>query len=753
MVATILMGLLLFVAVQGNETSPHPPSIASQDTASSAVTQLNTVDSLDGKTLFVRQYADWQNAPGEFELLPVPIKGRRITIRSSRATEHIFVVVTAEDQEDRTVREAVGDRIWAQSLQSKLDLWLPLSSDENRESPRWQFTDALGEPLAGASVEIWPADFRGPRIRFGQATLDSAGQLVWKVSQSNPLTIYFIVSHADYGSAEVRMPFEPDARIITTPLVRRGTVAAERAIRGRIVDPDGAPVAGATIDCSYIRTLGEGLINAANDAGKGVTEADGGFSFYLLNSRIRDDRGELIPPKSRYHVRIEAPRSFGLLPYADPIENGRETLVVLERGDRLRRLRFEDQNGQIADPTKLQAITVMLRRPEHNILSLQYDDWKDGVPLVPGRYEASMRTPHEECRFEPVELTQDSPEELVFRLPAGVTYYGRVVHGITGQPMPGAFVLAMSSTCSDMRLEDLTAEQWAALHKLENNPTVENEALAPLRKIYGFVKAVRTDATGVYGVALEADESFYGFIAFEQGYLAVMQRKHSLTADQTGFTEVPPIGLFPAATVVVETSADKEHLSIMPTWQIDETTRPEWVQELLAVDNGQESHLECHGWVKPNARQRIHVPAGVGLRLTLETPYDEEFCPIPIEQPICLARGQTADLGQFTFELAVPVQVKAVDSDGHALEGIPVHPVRIQPDGVPCWGVPHITDDQGIARFHVPPNSTGSFGVFFHDDAGVNMRETTEYKVAGRDDAEHEFVLSISDEMLAHLLK
>jgi hypothetical protein len=749
MVTTILTGIILTMVLQTDDAPvPPPPTTgiiveeARQDTASE----------LDGKVLVVRMYRDWENSPGESEPQSIPIKGGQATIERDDATVPPVAVVTAEDQKDEAVRKAVGDHVCAMAVTKELNLRLPFLHTPDREVRLWMFTDALGEPLADAAVEIWLTDYRGPRIRFGRTTLDNAGRLTWKVLIGNLRTICFTVSHPDYGCAEVRGPFE-SARRLTVPLVRKGTAAAERGIYGRVVDPNGMPVAGATIECPNVRTLGEGLINGLGEPCKGVSDANGMFSFYLPNRKGREDRGELIPPKSKYYVRIEAPKALGLLPYGEPIENGREVRIVLERGDRLRRLRFEDQKGQVTDPAKLEAITVSLRRPDHVLLSLYYDDWEDGILLPSGTCEATMHSTHGECRFEPVELTQESPQEVVFRLPAGVTYYGRVVRGITGRPMPGAFVLAMSSVSSDMRLCDLMGEQWDTLHGLASDPPANDAALELLRKAYGFTKLVRTDAAGSYGIALEPDETFYGFVAFERDYLAVMHRKHELKPGPDHFAEVPTIKLFPAATVFVETVVDKEFTSIMPVWKIEEESRPAWVEDLMGIDNNRESFLEYKHWLKPNARLPVPVPAGVSLRLRLEMPYDEEFCPILIPQEIRLAQGETADLGRFTLERALAVQVRVTDSAGQTLEGIPIRTLEIGLDGMQCWSVSHNTDEQGIARFHVVPNSAGSFGVLYHDDKVGALKEILDYKVGGPEDAGREFVLKLSDDMVSLLLQ
>jgi hypothetical protein len=99
------------------------------------------------------------------------------------------------------------------------------------------------------------------------------------------------------------------------------------------------------------------------------------------------------------------------------------------------------------------------------------------------------------------------------------------------------------------------------------------------------------------------------------------------------------------------------------------------------------------------------------------------------------------------------VQVRVIDSAGQTLEGIPIRKLYVDRDGTRGWSVPHNTDEQGIARFHVIPNSTGAFGVLYHDDQGVHLKETLDYQVAGPEDTGREFLLQLSDEMLAFLLQ
>ncbi len=145
---------------------------------------------------------------------------------------------------------------------------------------------------------------------------------------------------------------------------------------------------------------------------------------------------------------------------------------------------FEDENGPITNPGKLKRIYVDV--VHQNKIIHQYKAGrfpyivKNGRPLLPGTYKATMWLQQganvKRRKFEPVEVTGDSPEQLVFKVKgrAEVLYCGQVVNAITGKPMEGAFV-----TVSDIPdLSPLTHEQWIALHKLPANPYLAGRGAA-----------------------------------------------------------------------------------------------------------------------------------------------------------------------------------------------------------------------------------------------------------------------------------
>jgi hypothetical protein len=702
---------------------------------------------LDGRTLVVRLYSQGQQDPTKFEKLDVKLKGSQVVLEPDESVASAILVITAEDQTDNMVRQAIGDRLCAWEFKREIRFPLPFPDRQSDDKQFWIFTDALGEPIPAATVELCLPGRRGLRVTVGRHVLDDAGRLPKKRFFGDFHTFSCLLSHRDYGLTGVSGLSRGDARIVL-PLVRADAIAAQRAISGLVVDPDGDPVAGAVVECTNARTLGEGLINSLHGRScRVITDETGTFRFYLPNEKRRDERGYLIPPKTRYNVRIEAPKKLGLLPYTAPVENGRDTLVTLERAGYLRTLRFEDENGEEIDPAKLETLNLRVHRPGQDPLTLRWADCKDGALLPLGTYEAATYVSGGKCSFEPLEVTEQSPRELVFRLPKAVTYFGRVVHGITGDPMQGAFVMAMNAS-SQGRLCDITPEQWDALHQLQDAPPMDDPALAPLKKIYGFTKLVRTDETGSYSVRIGPRQSLYGFVAFEQDYLGVMYRKFSLKPDRNRYAEVPTLKLFPAARVIVEPMTTERHLSICPSWVIDKSGSPAWVRELLGIDNGRESSLEYKRWMQENVRQHVYVPAGVHLRLKLEAPYDSKWCPIELPQVIYLNHRDIQDLGRCTFAEALKVQVKVINSTGRTIEGIPVRVLRDEG----AWSVAHNTDEEGIARFNVVPDSSGTFGVSYHGDGGVHLRETIPYRVGGPEDEPRRFTLQLSDEILKYLL-
>jgi hypothetical protein len=434
------------------------------------------------------------------------------------------------------------------------------------------------------------------------------------------------------------------------------------------------------------------------------------------------------------------------VPYVKPIENGRENLIFLESGGRFRTFIFEDANGPITDPKILQYISLTINRPDGSRMSLGYEDFNNGGIFPPGEY-CAVRLGMDEFDFEPLTVNEQSSDELIFKPPESILYYGQVVHGLTGGPMVGAFVIGFSSGAGG-NLSMITDQRWQALHALPADPCLTDAAVKPVCEIYGVKKIVRTDELGNFQMSFRPGE-IYGFIAFDQDYLGLMRRRHALTPDRNGQAEIPAMKLYPAATVMIEACTDAERISIWPRWIIDEDENPLWVREFLATDDRKESMFTYDGWLEKNKVQSFHVPVGLNLRVKLDTPYDRQFCPIEMPQVIHLAQGQVLDLGRHQFKPALEVYVQVTNSQGQAIEGVPVRVLR---DGN-TWSVSHNSDESGIVRFNVIPFSMGRFGVSYHGEGGIFLNETIPYQIGGNTDSGRQFTLQLSDEILELLFK
>ena len=710
-------------------------------------------ETLDARKVVVRIYSGWQGDPQAYELVKVSLTDLSVSFdaihkASSDIDESAVIVITGPDQRDEVVAAVVGDSIYAERYKKGRRLSFQLLGIGKENFTQWIFNDALGAPIPKASVDIFVRGISSedPHIYLCTAETDKQGQLEIPQLVGALRHFSFIVSDPNYGVSVVDRYLHNQTGIIV-PLVPQGSVAYERAIRGIVVDPDGHPVSGAVIRCSNVRTLGEGLINSKHGwAYKSLTDDHGAFSLYLPNEDRRDERGYLIPPKSQYQVRIEAPAELGLLPHVKPIENGQDAVIVLERGGRFRTFVFEDANGPIEDQKKLQYINVTIRRSDGGRVSLRYNDFKGGGIFPPGTYNATMFEHGKEVEFEPLTVNEYSPEVLVFKLPEAILYCGQIIHGLTGEPMPGAFVIGFSGKRKG-NLSMITDRQWEALHALPADPSLADPAVKSICEIYGVIRIVRAEELGHFQMSFRPGE-IYGFIAFEEHYLGLQHRRHALIPNENRMAEVPAMKLYPAATVVVEACTEAERISIWPRWVIDENDNAVWVRDFLATDDRRESMFTYDSWLEPNQAQSFHIPAGLNVRLKLDTPYDREWCPIEISKVIHLAQGQVVDLGRYEFKPALEVSVLVTDAWGEPVEGVPVRMVH---NGT-HWSVAHNSDQTGISRFHVVPHSQGEFGVYRVED-GIFLRETIPYTIGGNEDAGRQFTLQLSSDMLAHLFK
>lgn len=578
--------------------------------------------------------------------------------------------------------------------------------------------DALGAPIQRAKVTVRLVK----RLPAGETTevvipppitviADDLGRVAIPEYPLAAFSALATIEHSDYGLA--RCAIELDGRVTTIqlPLVRSGTEASARALTGQVVDADGKPVAGASIHCENVRTPGEGLIYGSNPRGESLSDRNGRFAFYLPNTNRERERGELIPPNSRYAVRVSVPGDDSFFPLAGQYANTSPVRLELPRATRFFRFRFESAGGgMVSDVEQLGRIRVQGERiqgGERMLVGLDQAVASKGCKLPEGKYLAELFTNGNVVHYQPLTVTADSADELIFRLPPATTYRGRAVDGITNEPMQDVFIMGWNSTARN-NLALLTAEDWKSLRELSSNPPLDDPGLRRLREFYGVQGLVRTDSDGQFEIIRQSNREFYGLLAFAEDFVPFKVRVGSLTPDDKQTVDAGDFPLFPAAKVLVRPVFDGPRLSVSPAWLFAEQGQPDWFDRFRAAGKGSEREFEYVHWLTLNELQPVFVPAGVNLQLRFETPYDDQWTPAVTKESVQLKQGTTHEVGNVHFAASLPAVVRVVNQNGNPVEGLPVRRKYTDGDG---WSIAHNTDQDGQAYFYLHPNSQGQFRV------------------------------------------
>jgi hypothetical protein len=447
---------------------------------------------------------------------------------------------------------------------------------------------------------------------------------------------------------------------------------------------------------------------------------------------------------------------------------------------------FETETGPVTDPAKLKDIKIKITLPDGGTRVQEYENLVSEHQFIPGVYRAEVAWDRKYYTFEPLDLSRDRPKMVTFRPAkiekADVTCEGRVIHGITGRPVAGAIVL-LSPLTTGRDASGLTAEQWAAIGTRGPRMDPADPVLAPLMNVLVHAEIparettpylTKTDSNGHFALPWELGPPSprEELIAVGQDFLGARQRLtlivrpegnapgpsqlQRLEADDKGIVSLPPMKLFPAATVLVhpvlsDPGYEKPGQKIRLYWRISGDDHPLWVKDLLGTGRDNLGAGVFYQYdVQPNVTQSVYVPAGVSLDVGLQLlrPMQTPVLPVRLRN-VRLEQGQVADLGRLEFKPGIQVAVKVVDAAGN-----PVPNVRIDcvcEDGLQ-WMMNVLTDAQGAATWGVPPHSAGWFRVVYYDrQVRTASEESTPYAVAGEEDAGKEFVLQLSDAFLQKL--
>jgi hypothetical protein len=697
-----------------------------------------------GRELVARIYRDWKQRPEEYQKATTVILGKTVTLTLDDVNEPAVAAIFGEDQQDELVKKRMGYRVYGWAYKPGLRFSLPDEVSPDPNDFYWIFVDALGNPLQSATIELY-LHHPNWRVLVDKGVVDDTGQ--WKtrfqVRASNigldgSRCHLFVVSHPDYGAAEVKI-YQTQFRehIIILPFVPADSEAYQRSAWGVVVDPNNNPVCGAMVEATSLRVRGGDWIEGALAICYCVrTDKQGKFRVYMPVNPKNEAIGPLIPPKAEYQMRVEPPQKLGMAEYQGSIPTGQASVITLaRRSGYFHTFAFGNQNDVVINRKLFQWTRIRVRRQNARDTYIEYEEWKDGGFFPLGTYEVDMPLGRDgrEHAFEPVEVTADSPERIFFKpiVLAPKVYYGRVVHGVTGEPMAGVSV------------RDLTSRP----------PTVEEKRDAS--------KKTRSDEAGRFELKRPGHIRTREIEIYEPNYLTILIKNSLFKEDPKGNFELPLTRMFPAARVIVEPWMHKTnikeqryhgHPSLEPELMVDVNNNPPWAKDFLTagIDDFRDRDHRGYSLDTNDGPESFYVPAGLNLQLQLRPSYDKEWSPITIAENVKLEQGQVLDLGRVEIKRALSMFVDVTEGAGEPVEGVPV-------TACDQYGrTTSYTDENGVAIFSLARDSKGEFLVEYkpaEDTDGPHLREAMPYEITGVADANSVLTLKVSDEILYHLFK
>ncbi|HBG27509.1 MAG: hypothetical protein A2Y10_02950 [Planctomycetes bacterium GWF2_41_51] len=568
----------------------------------------------------------------------------------------------------------------------------------------WEIKDALGNPLLESDFDVYSWEPTGSKTF--REHIKSNG--IFKSDQSPMPFLEYIFSHPDYGKAVVRHICADD--VLHTdyylPLVKNDSDAADRAIGGRVIDANGNPIENTRIYCTYIETPGSGgaYPKQWSDKIAVITDKDGYFQLYMpIGQTTSLQQNDLIPFNSLFQIRIEPPENSNFLPYDGRIANAKDVEITLEKkSGRKHNLLFMKDKYTPFDPNILSYADIRIERPSQQTIRLKYKQLMEMQQLPYGTYYVQIIG--WSAIFDPVEINANSPETIIFSLPAKVTYKGRVINGITGDPIRGAYILL---NAVEVQTGRLSKQDWTQLNRLSSHPN-SKQALNIIQKVYVASEAAATDYDGYYTfVKIPNPTDRPDYVIQQDFMLAEIPRNSSNSQPIEGKpVYLEDIKLFPSAIVVADFRWEKS-LIVNPKWRFVEETKPQWADDMkYRISSTKWKKTDEHGYIRNT--WSMEIPAQADIKVFYEPSLEDSktLAPRYINNIINLAQGEIFSLGSISLpaieKAMVQITLKVLDSKNLPLDGVPV---RIAGD------LPVNTDANGVAHFYVPKRTASYFNL------------------------------------------
>ena len=440
---------------------------------------------------------------------------------------------------------------------------------------------------------------------------------------------------------------------------------------------------------------------------------------------------------------------------------------------------FEDAaGGIITDPNILENIWIKFYDDEGLRSKSKYSTLiREQKWIKYGTYEATLNYDDFNYVYEPVTIDWDSPQEIFFKVKNAndreAVLQSKVVNGVTGEPIPGAIVYINNPTSFTQPSSDDLYKYQDIIASIGDDFDPGNAEVQKLKQVLNVVSITQTDLNGEFELRVDhqyiSDGPMSYIMAIKKNFISARQdleymlpgysnnpessKKMVYKQDEDGIIRFVEMRLFPSAWVNLELNlpdmnSNGRDIEVRYHYRMAPDDPTPWLKKFWETPKeGMGASTVRQSSIPSNGQQTISIPAGVELSLVLYTLQDERAG--IVIGGIKLEQGQSFDLGLVEFPPALRVYVKVIDSMGNPIPDVTV--TCSHKNGF-YWGEKSDTNAKGLAILNVWPDSEGRFSVACRDkDTDETLRESIPYEVRDEEDAETEFILQLSDEILRKL--
>jgi len=492
------------------------------------------------------------------------------------------------------------------------------------------FTDAFGKPMPAGTTFSLPDGQPLPNAPVLDDKGSITGAAFAKVYQSS-----LVISHPDFGAALLQEKENATinwAQPIHLPLANKNDADKTLMASGKVVDPDGKPMANLRV---ITTTAGFSPVPWHSPARQwpiqALTAKDGSFALFPNLVNITQENLKSLRQSTFPSTRIVVSAADGTdlwnFGYQGPANLGKPQTITIVKAART--FTIQPPVPRAGDYTnQFRTITFKpagLQNAEQNT-EYQLDPttfvFNKPIPLAYGTYTVMGG-------FEPLVINEKSPEQIqLTRLGDEVAFIkGTVVDYHTGKPIPDSVVIGSTGTGLGNQPLHLTQEFWDHAAKLTTPFDVTKDFSREFIHLTRANTGTRTDGQGAFNLPKPKTEIYQGMnqrhitlFAMAKGYVGVAHIADTgqLTKEVQTY-QYPPIKLIPSASLKLN----------LPDFPQTEPVRhpmsgPTAYYQLPEELTSRRVQLQARGQLRTNlaltnkvhqSDQTVTVPASVPLRM------------------------------------------------------------------------------------------------------------------------------------------